>query len=954
MKTEHGLHRVSDANAVASDPVDLQSGVCNPLVHRAAQGLIDRYKDGMKIGVEAFDVPHDAFVSISEQLEDLGVAQSISAPLVSALKEYVLGKGGRFARAVNAKPIYIAAAVSDVMPQFRFEEGVTEMAAIDDISIKVEGVASVELRTTINGSQMTSNRADVDKMFAHVKGYKLWIQFEAPTQNELDGLLSAQDASLAAVGQAIGGAVSAEGLQAVLTEMEQDGMFSEDLLFLLEDIVEMRALMESGATPDSEPRLQELADAIMTEISNGLTDGTMPLSLMQGAMESVSLLSEMYDVEMVLPQARLDALHDKADIVAMVQELSVAIDVGSSADHDQDAVSEIIQDIEALVTQLDHMDADTRQQVLTQITRQIDTIDVPDVAAEGLSAIIVALADLDGPAAAIGAAVSSNGIDHVDHKAAAPEQSAEKTADKTADKMADKTADALQDHTKEMLAVLQEVASFDDAPPAVQDCIESLAEKGVDVADMTPEQMGEALTTQDGSVLTEMMQTLVTTISDPQVQAALPSDVAVRVDSVVQDNVVLDAVLVDASAPPLAEAAQVTQSSQTNEDGASIATDIDTMDVSATDMSVDENSGAHVAEGADQQGDSHIEDASVVSDQRMPETEVRTVQNNEGDAGPQRGPDAADAMGAIDGGQDTVIHAAEIFADAVHDQANVTPQVLRAAESTAEIIDFQAHQTAAHGGAPQAVTAPVRTASPSVGSTSGPAESVSSGPVSTGVVSAAEPVQANNSPAAPATRIEQATAHEMREAFQDASPPNGKPQDAIKLDKDILSPEEEIRNHPAGCTCSSCAGADLGHGQEADLSATMDRAPEMDAPLENYQPMESSAPDAKIPESMHPPGCTCPSCAGADLGHGQEADLSATMDRAPEMDAPLENYQPMESSAPDAKIPESMHPPGCTCPSCAGADLGHGQEADLAADYDGPSDIPLPQNDQHMKLQPAA
>ncbi len=46
-----------------------------------------------------------------------------------------------------------------------------------------------------------------------------------------------------------------------------------------------------------------------------------------------------------------------------------------------------------------------------------------------------------------------------------------------------------------------------------------------------------------------------------------------------------------------------------------------------------------------------------------------------------------------------------------------------------------------------------------------------------------EPVQANNSPAAPATRIEQATAHEMREAFQDASPPNGKPQDAIKLDK---------------------------------------------------------------------------------------------------------------------------------------------------------------------------
>ena len=952
MKTEHGLHRVSDANAVASDPVDLQSGVCNPLVHRAAQGLIDRYKDGMKIGVEAFDVPHDAFVSISEQLEDLGVAQSISAPLVSALKEYVLGKGGRFARAVNAKPIYIAAAVSDVMPQFRFEEGVTEMAAIDDISIKVEGVAGVELRTTINGSQMTSNRADVDKMFAHVKGYKLWIQFEAPTQNELDGLLSAQDASLAAVGQAIGGAVSAEGLQAVLTEMEQDGMFSEDLLFLLEDIVEMRALMESGATPDSEPRLQELADAIMTEISNGLTDGTMPLSLMQGAMESVSLLSEMYDVETVLPQARLDALHDKADIVAMVQELSVAIDVGSSAGHDQDAVSEIVQDIEALVTQLDHMDADTRQQVLTQITRQIDMIDVPDVAAEGLSAIIVALADLDSPAAAIGAAVSSDGIDHVDHKAAAPEQS----ADKTADKMADKTADALQDHTKEMLAVLQEAVSLDDAPPALQECIESLAEKGVDVADMTPEQMGEALTTQDGPELMEMMQTLVTTISDPQVQAALPSDVAARVDSVVQDNAVFNAVLADA--------AQVTQSPQINENGASIATDIDTMDVSATDMSVDENSGTHVAEGANQQIDSHIEDASVVSDQSPPETEGRTVQNNDSDAGPQRGPDAADGMGAIDGGQDTVIHAAEIFADAAHDQADVTPQVLRAAESTAEIIDFQAHQTAAHGGAPQAVTAPITTASPSAGSPStgspstgsisGPAESVSSGPVSTGVVSATEPVQASNSPAAPATRIEQAAAHEMKEAFQDASPPNGKPQDAIKLDKDILSPEEEIRNHPAGCTCSSCAGADLGHGQEADLSATMDLAPEIDAPLENYQPMESSAPDAKIPESMHPPGCTCPSCAGADLGHGQAADLSATMDRAPEIDAPLENYQPMESSAPDANIPESMHPPGCTCPSCAGADLGHGQEADLAADYDGPSDIPLPQNDQHMKLQPAA
>lgn len=194
----------------------LVEGVDDPRIARAGQSLIGQHRRGNAVDLVAFDVPHAALVQLSAQLESLGLTHELSAPLIDSLRRYLIARGAEFSRASSAKPVRLHLMVADGLPDRRFENGLTEVTCIGAEGLQVQGVSGQNVRATISGTATTSNAADVDAMFANVRGLRLWFRCEAPTKEDLDGLMTSMEAALAGVAQAVGGSMSAEDFKNLL------------------------------------------------------------------------------------------------------------------------------------------------------------------------------------------------------------------------------------------------------------------------------------------------------------------------------------------------------------------------------------------------------------------------------------------------------------------------------------------------------------------------------------------------------------------------------------------------------------------------------------------------------------------------------------------------------------------------------------------------------------------
>ncbi len=277
-----------------------QNEIQDALVYQAAEQIISRYqptlKDSSPFMIEAFDVPHRALIEISEKLDVLGTGRILKSRLLSALKDYVVMNGGNFSRATGATPVRLAICVADKKPDAKFKEGVTEVAAIDGRGAMVEGVSNIAVRMTINGTSMTSNVADVDKIFSSVRGSKLWIVFESPSQNELEGWMNDQQVAMTAMVEAMGGQAGAEDIKKAVQDFaEKGGTMSPALEEITAGIIEAKQLLQKPADAEQKARLQVLVAHINELITQNLNNPTVPpvvftsgLSIVQKAVESMA------------------------------------------------------------------------------------------------------------------------------------------------------------------------------------------------------------------------------------------------------------------------------------------------------------------------------------------------------------------------------------------------------------------------------------------------------------------------------------------------------------------------------------------------------------------------------------------------------------------------------------------------------------------------------------------
>jgi hypothetical protein len=469
-----------------------QDKITNPRVYAAAQSIINYHHDTKRNGgtfrIEAFDVPHDALVDVAEQLDALGATHAVKITLLDALKDYVMSKGGSFARSSNAKPIYIALEVGGKKPEYRFEDGQVEMAAIDGMSAIVEGASMINVRLTTSGTAMTTNQADVDRMFAHVKGDKLWIQFEAPSKEELDGLMSEQQVALAAIGETIGGAVSAEELKTILEDMQNDGLVTPEIIALLENMIEMRVLAEAGVTAETEPRLRELMDIIAEQLKTGVAEGSIPVTLGQGVIESLSSLAETQGlVQIVTPELMAD-IAQAIDVAALVEKLESVIET-LDPETEADSIAALEETIEAV----QNLEGQDLAEALVEVGDTVAMIDMPETVAAEIAEIV-----------AVAEALSAEIIAHL------PEP--------------DAMTSAMELAAAEIVEVLQQLDDLDDLPLELASLIEDLTAEGIDIESLTPEALADILTSADSAPVIEAVQNIVLALNNPDVQMALPQE----------------------------------------------------------------------------------------------------------------------------------------------------------------------------------------------------------------------------------------------------------------------------------------------------------------------------------------------------------------------------------------------------------------------------------------------
>lgn len=489
----------------------------NPLIYSAAQSLIDlhRRNPDQPVKIEIFDVPHDALVQVSEQLDELGASHHVRDALITALKDYVMSKGGSFARAANAKPVYIAIQVADSKPESKFEQGVTEIAAVDGMTSRVEGASAINVRLTNTGTAMTSNVADVDRMFAGVKGDKLWIQFEAPTKQELAGLLNQQELALAAVGETIGGAISAAELEDVLQKLQDEGLVTAEIVTLLESMIEVRALVEAGVDSTSKPRIAELSQKISELIKSGLETGGIPVFLAKGAVQSIETLVDTHNLQEIIPVHEIAELSTQVKLVEITQKVEGLIEMVGPDD---------VATIEALES-------------VVEVIKSTDVEQVSDIVSE-VSAVI---ADLDLPEAAL------ETVTNIEQIVSTIKQDMPVSDTTALEVKADLAAE-------DLVELLQSLDAIEDLPPELQAQLAKIEEAGFPIAEITADQVAQALTGKATPELNDAIQHVVLALNDPAIQKALPQPVLnttnafLSTNAVVVEAVAIQAIMTDMSA----------------------------------------------------------------------------------------------------------------------------------------------------------------------------------------------------------------------------------------------------------------------------------------------------------------------------------------------------------------------------------------------------------------------
>ncbi len=502
-------------------PDTLALEVTDALASRAAQHLIVRHRLGQRFDIEALDIPHEALASIAAQLEEAGVSHAMADPLVDALRRYIMTNGGSFVRAANAKPVRINMVVADRMPKARFDQAVTELACLGAREVKVEGATRVNVRATPSGTSTSSNAADVDAMFANVRGLYLWIRFEAPTKEELDGMMSTVEAALAGAAQSMGGGMGAGELKKLLETLQKDGVLTP----AIEGVINTLIKIQNGLGRDGAAKLPAAAmDALVKELGalmdKAQAQGMMPpallnavtASLVAAAPDHPSVAAFVAEKGFVDPLAGNDNITAAQRLETLIEKIE-ALKATDGIDPARIAqLTEIVDKAKADLTSGDVPAVAVLEALGAQLGEMAARGDVPQALADGIAAVMPEIAALrDAPELAQGPA-----------------------------------ADPAQGEA--LLAVIEEIAAkiekgeidIKDVPPELQALMEKMG--GVETIlqkegrEARIQVLAEAIVGQGEPALAEAVQNAVLTMADPQAMASLPPEVQQTVQTFIADQ----------------------------------------------------------------------------------------------------------------------------------------------------------------------------------------------------------------------------------------------------------------------------------------------------------------------------------------------------------------------------------------------------------------------------------
>lgn len=466
---------------------ELNSLELSPLTHRAAWSLVEHHQKGHKVEIKSRGHIEHVFEDLTEQFMSFGTTRIIASNLAQALVDDTVQRAEEFSGKVGQKYIGVSAFVAETFNKsmYQFETGHTELIVIGKNTADIAGSSGIEVRFTATGTATTSNRADVGQIFASVKKWGLYIVQEAPGKQELKGIEAEAQIAMAALGAemgAEGASMDAGGLQAILEQLEELGLLTPEIQEMMQNLAELQELAAQESTPETEAAIKELSDQLTEDLSAAVEDGSIPLPLLEGAVEFIQTLSDTNSLGNVIDMSSLMDLKQDIHVAQIITKLET---ISETLDGDEKA------ELDALIEELADMDGAEIIEQLDVIKEHLETLDLP---AETMDALF---ADMD--------VLKSEIIQNLPLN----------------EKIEFLSALAAED----VMELLQGLDGVENIPEELAEKLADLLET-IDIESLSLDELKEALAGNGDPEIAKAVQQILLTLNDPEVQAVLPPALA--------------------------------------------------------------------------------------------------------------------------------------------------------------------------------------------------------------------------------------------------------------------------------------------------------------------------------------------------------------------------------------------------------------------------------------------
>jgi hypothetical protein len=468
-----------------------------PVAQFGSQRLIAAHLGGAPVDIKSWGTAETVYEEVTAKLIAYGVEQGIAQNFVRGLVDYAVEKASEFQSEHQAKIIALRIAVNETNPDPQFETGPVATFRLNGASRQAQmaSASGQNVRSTISGTATTtSDRSSVENVFMGVKEWSVWGKIEAPDKSELKQV--APGVIAVALAQMAAGELTPEEaatLQAQLEALAAEGLVAPEMAGVVGAIETMRTMLEAGITPDA-AAMQSLAGQITQLITQGVENGNLSPELARQIVESVAAFSETHGLEQVF----------SAD---MMQSVSAMIEWTAMA--------------QALEQILPHLSAQDRAAI--HAIMENDEVPSAEILAEHLAVINEVIAQADLPEA-VAAHVAS-----IEGSSAALQEIAQSQIEAAGLDASSISVDLATLSLSDVQAMIQALGDMDTAALTLEqaEILQALQEAmgTVDLVHTTPEQIEAALKGEGDPAITEALQVIAATLSQPEIASALPADV---------------------------------------------------------------------------------------------------------------------------------------------------------------------------------------------------------------------------------------------------------------------------------------------------------------------------------------------------------------------------------------------------------------------------------------------